>query len=123
MANILLVEDDMMIREAFTIILGLDQHHITTAENGQIGIKLFHDTTFDLILLDIMMPVMDGVGFLKEYTANYHDVATKVILMSNLSSGTELSMVKKYGVQKVVLKSSLTPTVLLKTVKQVLEKS
>lgn len=120
MANILLIEDDNSIREAFSIILDLHKHHVTTAANGKIGIALCNENTYDLILLDIMMPVMDGLEFLKEYTSLYQDVSTKVILMSNLSSGTELSTVKEYGVEKVVLKSSLTPTLLLQTVEEVL---
>lgn len=122
MYNILLVEDDAVIREAFAIILSLSGGYtVTTAENGQVAIALCHKNTYDLILLDVMMPVLDGVGFLKEYTAKYQDVATKVVVMSNLSSGSELSIIQDFGVERSVLKSSLTPSKLLELVREIRE--
>jgi DNA-binding response OmpR family regulator len=120
--KILLVEDDVMIREAFSIVLQLSgQYDVTTAENGQVAITLCTENTYDLILLDIMMPVLDGPGFLKEYATRWPDVATKVVIMSNLSSGSELSIARDYGVDRSVLKSSLTPGQLLAVVADVLD--
>lgn len=122
MYKILLVEDDVMIREAFSIVLQLSgQYDVTTAENGQVAITLCTENTYDLILLDIMMPVLDGPGFLKEYATRWPDVATKVVIMSNLSSGSELSIARDYGVDRSVLKSSLTPGQLLAVVADVLD--
>lgn len=120
--KILLVEDDAMIREAFSIVLQLSgEYEVTTAENGQVAITLCTEDTYDLILLDIMMPVLDGPGFLKEYATRWPDVATKVVIMSNLSSGSELSIARDYGVDRSVLKSSLTPGQLLAVVADVLD--
>jgi two-component system alkaline phosphatase synthesis response regulator PhoP len=118
--NILLVEDDTAIREAFAMILAIgDKYTVTTAENGQIALDLCKEHYYDLILLDIMMPILDGIGFLKEYTAHYDDVA-KIIIMSNLSSGSELSLVQDYGVERALLKSSLTPVKLMSIVEETL---
>lgn len=111
-----------MIREAFSIVLQLSgEYEVTTAENGQVAITLCTEDTYDLILLDIMMPVLDGPGFLKEYATRWPDVATKVVIMSNLSSGSELSIARDYGVDRSVLKSSLTPGQLLAVVADVLD--
>lgn len=111
-----------MIREAFSIILTLSGlYEVDVAENGRVAIALCAKNTYDLILLDIMMPVLDGPGFLKEYSALYQDVATKVIIMSNLSSGSELSIAQDYGVDRSVLKSSLTPSKLLSVIAEVLD--
>ena len=121
MSNILLVEDDGAIREAFALILSLNNNYtVTTAENGQIALDLCDEHYYDLILLDIMMPVVDGIGFLKEYTSRYKDDVAKIIIMSNLSSGSELSLVQDYGVERALLKSSLTPTKLLAIVDETL---
>lgn len=121
MYKLLIVEDDVAIREAFSIILNLSGiYDITTAENGQIALDLCVTNTYDLILLDIMMPVLDGPGFLKEYTTLYPSDVTKIIIMSNLSSGSELSIAQDYGVEKSVLKSSLTPEKLMTIVAEVL---
>ena len=111
-----------MIREAFSIILKLPgDYDIATAENGQIALQLCENNTYDVILLDIMMPILDGIGFLKEYTARYTQSPTKIVIMSNLSSGTELSQAQDYGVQRSVLKSSMTPAALLAVVAETIE--
>ena len=121
MSNILLVEDDGAIREAFAMILSLSgKYTVTTAENGQIALNLCNEHFYDLILLDIMMPILDGIGFLKEYTAHYKNDVAKIIIMSNLSSGSELSLVQDYGVERALLKSSLTPMKLISIVDETL---
>lgn len=122
MSNILVVEDDASIREAFSIILSLNSGYtVTVAENGQVALGLCHEKNYDLILLDIMMPVMDGPAFLKEYSTAYPDDISRIIIMSNLSSGSELSIVQDFGVDKSVLKSSLTPQRLMSVVSNALQ--
>ena len=121
-SRILLVEDDAMIREAFTIILQLrDNYVVTVAENGSIAIDLCKQHSYDVILLDIMMPVMDGIEFLKQYRSLLPNASSKIIIMSNLSSGSELSEAQDYGIERSVLKSSLTPGVLMSLVENALE--
>ncbi|MDB5187070.1 MAG: DNA-binding response regulator VicR [Candidatus Saccharibacteria bacterium] len=122
MRKLLIVEDDVSIREAFSIILRLNaEYEVTTAENGRVALDLCNQNTYDLILLDIMMPVMDGPTFLKEYSSIYPVDVTKIIIMSNLSSGSELSLVQDLGVDKTVLKSSITPERLMSIVAEALE--
>lgn len=122
MPNILIVEDDASIREAFNIILALNSEYaVNVAENGQIALRMCQENSYDLILLDIMMPVMDGPAFLKEYSTAYPNDVSKIIIMSNLSSGSELSIVQDFGVDKLVLKSSLSPQRLMSIVADVLK--
>jgi CheY-like chemotaxis protein len=103
------------------MILSLNgKYTVTTAENGQVALDLCNEHTYDLILLDIMMPILDGIGFLKEYSVRYKDDIAKVIIMSNLSSGSELSLVQDYGVERALLKSSLTPMKLMSIVDETL---
>jgi DNA-binding response OmpR family regulator len=120
--KLLIVEDDASIREAFSIILKLnDTYDVTTADNGQVALDLCNENTYNIILLDIMMPIMDGPTFLREYLKLYPNDVTKIIIMSNLSSGSELSILRDYGVDRFVLKSSLTPQKLMDTVAEVLQ--
>lgn len=67
MANILVVDDEMGIRELLSEILGDEGHAITTAENAQQAREMRAASTPDLVLLDIWMPDTDGVTLLKEW--------------------------------------------------------
>ncbi|MFL9927577.1 response regulator [Herbaspirillum lusitanum] len=67
MANILVVDDEMGIRELLSEILGDEGHVVATAENAQQARELRHNSVPDLVLLDIWMPDTDGVTLLKEW--------------------------------------------------------
>ncbi|WP_044528022.1 response regulator [Herbaspirillum sp. B65] len=67
MANILVVDDEMGIRELLSEILGDEGHVVTTAENAQQARELRQAGVPDLVLLDIWMPDTDGVTLLKEW--------------------------------------------------------
>jgi DNA-binding NtrC family response regulator len=67
MANILVVDDEMGIRELLSEILGDEGHVVTTAENAQQAREFRAQSTPDLVLLDIWMPDTDGVTLLKEW--------------------------------------------------------
>ncbi len=67
MANILVVDDEMGIRELLSEILGDEGHAVSTAENAQQARELRAQATPDLVLLDIWMPDTDGVTLLKEW--------------------------------------------------------
>ena len=60
MKTILLIEDNLEIRENTTEILELENYHVISALNGKIGFELAKEQTPDLILCDIMMPEMNG---------------------------------------------------------------
>jgi DNA-binding NtrC family response regulator len=67
MANILVVDDEMGIRELLSEILGDEGHAVTAAENAQQAREMRSQSTPDLVLLDIWMPDTDGVTLLKEW--------------------------------------------------------
>jgi CheY-like chemotaxis protein len=121
MRKILLVEDDPTLREVYNLVLSTEPYLITTAINGKDALEKCAETQYDLILLDLMMPVLDGVGFLEKYVGDEIAPPTKVIVLSNLSSGQELTKAMSYGVQKSVLKADLSPRQLLATVRYELE--
>ena len=58
--TILLVEDDMLMRELITDYFKKEQWKVFEAENGKLALEIFEQMSFDLIVLDIMMPEMDG---------------------------------------------------------------
>jgi CRP-like cAMP-binding protein/CheY-like chemotaxis protein len=64
MNKILLIEDNLEVRENTAEILELANYQVTTAENGKVGVEKALESTPDLIICDIMMPVLDGYGVL-----------------------------------------------------------
>jgi CRP/FNR family transcriptional regulator, polysaccharide utilization system transcription regulator len=65
MKKILLIEDNLEVRENTAEILELSGYHVVTAENGKIGVRLAKQEIPDLIICDIMMPELDGYGVLR----------------------------------------------------------
>lgn len=65
MHQILIIEDNLEVRENLAEILELDGYECLTAENGKIGVKIAMENTPDLIICDVMMPELDGFGVLK----------------------------------------------------------
>jgi DNA-binding NtrC family response regulator len=81
MANILVVDDEMGIRELLSEILGDEGHVVTTAENAQQAREMRLAAKPDLVLLDIWMPDTDGVTLLKEWQRD-GQLTMPVIMMS-----------------------------------------
>lgn len=70
MKKILLIEDNPDVRENTSEILELSNYFVVTAENGKIGVQKALETQFDLVICDIMMPVLDGYGVLRILNKN-----------------------------------------------------
>ena len=119
MHKVLLVEDEKILRDAYTILLEAQpQYHLDVATNGQEAVDLCQKTSYDLILLDLMMPVLDGVGFLKKANLKVKSPHTKVVVMSNLSTNEGLTKAIKLGVSRHEVKSSLSPSEVLSVIRQ-----
>lgn len=69
--NILVVEDENGIRETISIFLENQGYHIFTAENGAQGLEIIHNNDIHLAVVDIMMPVMDGMTMVLKLREKY----------------------------------------------------
>ena len=120
MRRILVVEDEDILRETYELILSTEPYTIETATNGQEAIDMVSQKKYDLILLDVMMPVMDGITFLEKIQEM--DVGDpKIILLTNLSGGKEIEQAHNLGIHGRVLKSSMSPKQLLTKVRYEVE--
>ncbi|MGZ8254379.1 MAG: response regulator, partial [Burkholderiaceae bacterium] len=81
MANILVVDDEIGIRELLSEILSDEGHVVITAENAAAARAARQREQLDLVLLDIWMPDTDGVTLLKDWASNGH-LTMPVIMMS-----------------------------------------
>lgn len=116
MRKILVVEDEPELRDTYELILTTEPYDVSVATNGKQALELCHNKTYDLILLDLMMPIMDGVQFLKQFHPDEHQ-GTKIIIISNLSMGEMLKNAMELGAQRSVVKADLTPKELLSLVR------
>ncbi len=70
MARILVVDDESSIRRTLKDILEFEKHHVELASNGQEALDFVNDEDFDVVLLDIKMPEMDGMEVLEKIMQN-----------------------------------------------------
>jgi len=118
MTKILIVEDDQTLRDVYALILQISGYDIDTASNGLQALEKYHANSYDVILLDLMMPELDGVGFLQQAQVAKHTPELKVIIFSNLSSGELLDKAFDLGAHEHVLKANLTPEGLITVIQE-----
>ncbi len=119
-ATVLIIEDEQILQDVYSLILGSKGYTVAVAENGAEGLTKMRAVKPDLILLDVLMPVMDGKEFLKNFDASEFPY-TKIIAYTNLSDRQTQQEMVELGAMECVLKSSMTPEDLLNLVGQVLE--
>ena len=122
MARILIVEDEKMLADAFQMILEKAGHKVSVAFNGEEGLATAEKFKPELILLDLLMPVKDGLGFLKDYDLKKYHPDVKVIIFSNLDMQKEAEEAFTLGASKYVLKAWATPKTLNNIVNEELKK-
>ncbi|MFZ4455364.1 MAG: response regulator [Bacteroidales bacterium] len=119
--KILVVEDEPTLREQISEILLFEGFDVISAENGVIGVTLSIKETPDLILSDVMMPVMDGVEFLKEIRKNELTKLTPFIFMTALAERENMRMGMELGADDYLTKP-FTQVDLLKAVEARVQK-
>jgi len=118
----LVVDDDQTIRTMFRQLLEGDGWTVDTAENGVIALESASEHPPNLVLLDLMMPVMDGFDFLLEFNdrEEFETVPIIVVTAKDLSADDRQRLIG--GVERVVAKSGLTQKELVKHVRQFVAK-
>ncbi len=110
MAHILIVEDDQVLNDAYKLILTKEGHEVKVAHDGVEGLKCLKGYTPDVILLDLLMPNLDGIGFLKKYQKTYSDRKdTKVVILTNLDQDKEIQAALELGAYKYIVKARTSP--------------
>lgn len=101
MYKILLAEDDTVIRENICTYLEMSGYQCTACQNGKDAIEAIETETPDLIICDIMMPVMDGYEVFSELKKNSHTFAIPVIFLTAKADKTEIDKGIKLGAEYV----------------------
>lgn len=119
--KVLIVEDEAMLREAYEMVLKFHDYDVTTAANGLLALDEIDRRLPDLILLDMLMPVMGGEQFLDESDILSKHKTVRVIIYSNLSDRDTVEKLIQRGVYAHVLKSSMAPGQLVDYIKTALD--
>jgi len=113
--HVLMVEDEKMLSDSYCIVLRAAGFKVDLATNGLEALELCKKHAYDIILLDIMMPVLDGIGFLKRFSRLSLSRKPRIVILSNLSVGNEIEQALKLGAHKYIQKSELEPSKLVTT--------
>jgi two-component system response regulator VicR len=119
--KILIVEDDASISDSYKIILEKSDYTVECAYDGNEGMKKLESFSPDLMLLDLRMPHLDGVGVLTKMT-DKQKKDTPVIVLSNYDMQKEIDEAYKLGAERYILKAWASPVDLVQLVKTSLEK-
>lgn len=117
--RILVVDDEISIRKLLRVVLENRGFKVEEAENGEAALKLFSVSTFDLTILDVMMPGMDGFECCKRIRADYD---CPILMLT--AKGEDYDQVHglEYGADDYIIKP-FTPTVLVARVQALLRRS
>lgn len=122
MTKILIVEDDMILNDAYTLILKRAGHKVTSASNGQEALDAAAVDEPEVILLDLLMPKMNGLQFLEAYDLSKHP-KVKVVILSNIGNDLEVEKAMDLGAYKYIVKAHATPQDLSALVNHLVTKS
>lgn len=122
--KVLIVEDDQDISDAITAVLSSSGLAVTQAENGQVGLEMAKKLNPNVILLDINMPVMDGISMLRELRRLPQFKDLPVIILTNAGNIDNLRSAKTiYGVNEFLIKSNIEMDELISKVKSLIPHS
>lgn len=120
MKNILLVEDDSFLIDIYTTKLKESGFSVDVASEGEEAVRKVKEQPYDLVLLDIVLPKMDGWDILRQIKAESKLSDLKVIIISNLSQKEEVEKGMNLGAQKYLIKAHYTPSEVVKEIMEVL---
>lgn len=118
--KILLVEDEDFIRELYVRQLTRAGFPVKTAVDGASGLEMLKNETFDLLLLDIMLPGMNGLQLLREFKTQNPQSPMITILLTNLGQEAVIKEGFELGAQAYLIKASYTPDQVVQEVKNAL---
>ncbi|MEI6532831.1 MAG: response regulator [Candidatus Roizmanbacteria bacterium] len=120
MKKILVVEDDKFLGSAYKVSLLKAGFEVKLAINGVDALKILNSFMPDLIILDIVMPIMDGFTTLKEIKSNDTFKSIPVIIASNLGQKEDIDKGKELGAVGYIIKSDIRLETIVQKINEIL---
>lgn len=118
--KIILIEDDKSLAEMYSLKFKLEGLDLMILEDGLLGLQKVKSELPKVILLDIMMPKMDGFAVLTELKKDPITKDITVLMLSNLGQKSDMEKGKKLGANDYIVKASMTPTQVVEKIKSYL---
>ena len=123
MKKLLIVEDDPLILRMYEEAFSFRKYEVAIADNGQDGLAKAGKEQPDMILLDIMMPKMNGLEVLKQLKQDPKLKMVPVVMLTNLSGDDDIETAMSLGAVKYITKVDHTPTEIVHEVEEVASSS
>lgn len=121
MPKILIVDDDTFLSGIYATKLDLEGFQVVTAHDGEEGVKMAQKEHPDLILLDVLMPKLDGFEALKRLKADPTVKDTPVIMLTNLGQKEDIEKGLEDGAVDYLIKAHFVPAEAVAKIKKVLK--
>ena len=121
--RILVVDDHRTNRLKLVLGLSRQGHSVEESANGRDALARLREKPFDLILLDILMPIMSGMEMLEEIKKNEEWKNIPVILLTNVGEKESIQKVREMGVKNYLIKSHFTPAEVIEKIESVFKEN
>ncbi len=119
--KIVIVEDDKPIAQMYEIKFVHAGFIVFLAENGLVGLETIEKQKPDAVLLDLMMPEMDGEEMLSKLRATDWGKDMKVVILTNVSEEEVAKKISKYNISGFIIKAQYTPAQVVEKISKILE--
>lgn len=115
---ILLIEDDEFLRKMYSSKLEREGFVVFSAENGERGLDFMNKIAPKIVLVDILMPKMDGFEFIKKINSSKNTPCPIVIVLTNLSNLEDIKKAKELGASEYIVKANYLPSEVVEIIKK-----
>lgn len=119
--KVLLIEDDAFLLSMYTTKFEIENFFVVVADDGEKGLRQAREHNPDIILLDIMMPKMNGFEVLAELKKDESVKDIPVILLTNLNQKDEIEKGFAMGAKDFLIKAHLMPSEVVDKIKKIIE--
>lgn len=116
--KIAIIEDDIAISQMYSMKFETEGFTVGVAENGKLGLELIESMKPDIVLLDLMMPEMNGDQVLAELRKKDWGKDLKVIILTNMGEQEAPEILKSLNVSAFIVKADMTPKQVADLVKE-----
>lgn len=120
MAKIAIVEDDLAIAQMYRLKFETEGYKVEIAENGKLGLALCEEMEPDIVLLDLMMPEMNGDEMLEKMRRTDWGKKIKVIVLTNVGEQEAPEKLRNLDISAFIVKAEMTPKQVAELVKKYL---